>query len=366
MKPQERSAAIFGSGLSYTQKIVLLALCSFMSDGRDSAWPAVATLQSMTSLGERSVQRVLKAGIAGGWLREDLAAGRRTRTFSVVWSALPTPVTESPRHRVTPSQSHPVRKSPNPVTETGYPAPETANPVTESPEPYRTDQEPTKEPETPQTPQGALPGLLPKPEGESKAKKLSKADREAQEGLDRLRRVRADLHTEATGKPTRGVWAQGKVGAKLARQVRAYLAELRDAELGEPLDVLETVARWVYLGPDDFFRRRPDPLGSMLGGNPTTRNARAQAALDWADRGVAGSQATVLQLVERVPAAKASNSSMTAFLKEVPEPVQRQFKDAVKQVTGLEAWQGWSALGTGRELQFAVNNLRKAVGGHRG
>ena len=155
MKPQQRHAAIFGSSLTYTQKIVLLAMCSFMSDHRNTVWPSVAKLREMTSLGERSVQGVLKAGLKAGWLVEDLQAGRRTRTFSVSWLRLPQappnparaagyPAGDAPP----PQEMHPAGDAGTPAGDAPYPAARAPNPAADAPEPDRTDQEPTKEPTT--------------------------------------------------------------------------------------------------------------------------------------------------------------------------------------------------------------------------
>lgn len=122
MKPQERTRAILRSALDHESKAVAVALADYMGE-QEIAWPAVSTLIADTSLGERTIQRRLRAGIAAGWLRAR-AGGGRTTAYSIVWSALParTPVRETP-----PSQGHP-RQGDTPVRETPHPVRETPHP----------------------------------------------------------------------------------------------------------------------------------------------------------------------------------------------------------------------------------------------
>lgn len=278
MKAHQRQAAIFSSPLTYTQKIVLLAMASFMGENREQAWPSIGTLKQMTSLGERSVQGVIKAGLKAGWLVEDLEAGRRTRSFSINWERLQEPATPA-ADAPPPQEMRPAGDAGTPAGDAPYPAARAPNPAAAAPEPYRTIQEPTKN-------HPVDSGAKRKPP--TKPKPKPKATQEAEQGLAMLAAVRTEHHKATTGRAIRGRWGapETKTGEKLVRQVAGYLRELREAELGEPpLDVLQAVARWVYLGPNDFFRRRPDPLGSMLGGNPTTRQARAVEALDWHQQG---------------------------------------------------------------------------------
>ena len=181
-------------------------------------------------------------------------------------------------------------------------------------------------------PADSAPPPAPKPEPKPKPAKVL----EAENGLQRLAGVREALHTQATGRQTRGRWGTGKAGAKLVRQVRAYLDEIKESELGEPLDVLETVARWVYLGPDDFFRRRPDPLGSMLGGTPTTRLGRAVDALDWAagspshpakPRPQARGKPTQASFLERIQAMRQQQPAARRVVNDEPPPPDDPFAD---------------------------------------
>lgn len=133
-------------------------------------------------------------------------------------------------------------------------------------------------------PVASEPAAAPTEKPSPTPKPKSKRDAEAEQGVAVLEALRAEHHQAATGTKPRGAWATGKVGKDKRAKVKRYLQEIREAEVGDPLAVLEAVGRWVYLAQRaDWLRERSDPLASMLGGKPTTRHSRTLEALDWSE-----------------------------------------------------------------------------------
>ena len=127
-KAVETIAAVLASSLPTTHKAVL-TVYAMHANADGQAWPSVATVASRSSLGERSVQRALKALEASGWLEPQ--AGRwRTKCFRVVPQPPSRGATVAP-----PSESHPVRESPWGATVAPYPATVTPKGATVAPDP---------------------------------------------------------------------------------------------------------------------------------------------------------------------------------------------------------------------------------------
>jgi hypothetical protein len=88
MKPQDRTRAILRSTLDAESRLVAIALADHMNV-HDEAYPSVGTLAIETALSERTVQGVIRHGLAHGWLSARGASGK-PRTMSILWSHLST------------------------------------------------------------------------------------------------------------------------------------------------------------------------------------------------------------------------------------------------------------------------------------
>lgn len=86
MKPQDRTRAFLTAKIDAQSKLVGIAIADHM-DVHDTCYPSVGRLAEVTGLAERSVQTVLGAAIAAGWLRTEGEIGKR-RTFTVAWDVL--------------------------------------------------------------------------------------------------------------------------------------------------------------------------------------------------------------------------------------------------------------------------------------
>lgn len=85
MKPQERIRAILRSGLEPADRLVLVALSTYLSDDDYGwAWPSALTLGTLTGLSERHVRRVLEGLQLIGLIERQGQCRRRIR-----WSAIP-------------------------------------------------------------------------------------------------------------------------------------------------------------------------------------------------------------------------------------------------------------------------------------
>lgn len=100
--------------LSATQKIVMLALADWASDG-GLCWPSIARLSEKTSLGERTVQRTIRSLVEVGYLSIQEVIGRGNKYTILLppsdchpchsdtpplseWHPTPATVTPHPRH----------------------------------------------------------------------------------------------------------------------------------------------------------------------------------------------------------------------------------------------------------------------------
>lgn len=88
MTSYQRLRLILTSALDANQKLVAIALSDHMSDTRGYALCGVARLALLTSLSERTVQRVLNQG-DGDWLKRDLKPGAKQYPTYILWSKLP-------------------------------------------------------------------------------------------------------------------------------------------------------------------------------------------------------------------------------------------------------------------------------------
>ena len=82
MKPQDRTRAILRSTLDAECRLVAIALADHMNV-HDEAYPSVGTLAIETALSERTVQNVIRHGLAHGWLSAKGASGK-PRTMSIL------------------------------------------------------------------------------------------------------------------------------------------------------------------------------------------------------------------------------------------------------------------------------------------
>ena len=137
---------------------------------------------------------------------------------------------------------------------------------------------------------GASPALFgsqtqdPKPKPTKRSARLQLAD----QGLQVLRDARVEHHARAMGSMPKGVWMRPGTKATTAatRKVDRFLVEVAQAEVGDPLEVIQALAEWAYRSPDAAWLRKPgaEPLLQMLGGkanDPTNRLDRARRALAW-------------------------------------------------------------------------------------
>ena len=88
MTSYQRLRLILTSALDANQKLVAIALSDHMSDTRGYALCGVARLALLTSLSERTVQRVLNQG-DGDWLKRDMKPGAKQYPTYILWSKLP-------------------------------------------------------------------------------------------------------------------------------------------------------------------------------------------------------------------------------------------------------------------------------------
>ena len=88
MTSYQRLRLLLNSSLDANQKLVAIALSDHMSDTRGYALCGVARLALLTSLSERTVQRVLMQG-DGKWLRRDIKPGAKQYPTFILWSNLP-------------------------------------------------------------------------------------------------------------------------------------------------------------------------------------------------------------------------------------------------------------------------------------
>lgn len=87
MKPHERNRAIFASRLDALAKLVCVAIADHMSQHDQDVYPSVARLSEMTSIAERTVRDVLRAGRSDGWLITTDRPGS-TSLLRIDWEAL--------------------------------------------------------------------------------------------------------------------------------------------------------------------------------------------------------------------------------------------------------------------------------------
>ena len=88
MTSYQRLRLLLTSALDPNQKLVAIALSDHMSDTRGYALCGVARLALLTSLSERTVQRVLNQG-DGVWLKRDIKPGAKQYPTYILWSKLP-------------------------------------------------------------------------------------------------------------------------------------------------------------------------------------------------------------------------------------------------------------------------------------
>lgn len=88
MTSYQRLRLLLNSSLDANQKLVAIALSDHMSDTRGYALCGVARLALLTSLSERTVQRVLNQG-DGDWLKRDMKPGAKQYPTYILWSKLP-------------------------------------------------------------------------------------------------------------------------------------------------------------------------------------------------------------------------------------------------------------------------------------
>ena len=88
MTSYQRLRLLLTSALDPNQKLVGIALSDHMSDTRGYALCGVARLARLTSLSERTVQRVLNQG-DGVWLKRDIKPGAKQYPTYILWSKLP-------------------------------------------------------------------------------------------------------------------------------------------------------------------------------------------------------------------------------------------------------------------------------------
>lgn len=120
MKPQDRTRTILRSTLDAGSRLVAIAIADHM-DAHDEAFPSVATLGEETALSESTVQRVVKAGLAAGWLTASGINGGR-RTFRIIWERLNDAPPRNPRQADTGVTLTPVSQGRGTgVTVTGVP-----------------------------------------------------------------------------------------------------------------------------------------------------------------------------------------------------------------------------------------------------
>lgn len=134
------------------------------------------------------------------------------------------------------------------------------------------------------------PAPEPKPKARSPKPPKPKPPTDADRGVELLHAVRLDLHEDAMQRKPLGTWcAKGKTRAALKLRVDRFLREVRAEQLGEPLEVLEALARWTYLSDRaDWLRDTGEPLDKTLGGkanDPISRMRRAREAIEWHQRG---------------------------------------------------------------------------------
>ena len=120
MTSYQRLRLLLNSSLDANQKLVAIALSDHMSDTRGYALCGVARLALLTSLSERTVQRVLMQG-DGKWLRRDIKPGAKQYPTFILWSNLP-------KQEVTGDSESPVPDSHPCQPDT----PDTESPVTDS------------------------------------------------------------------------------------------------------------------------------------------------------------------------------------------------------------------------------------------
>jgi len=77
VKPQDRTRAILRSGLTSTEKIVLIAICDY-ADESGACWPSASTLAADTGLDERTIRRMVAALAKGACLVLEERRGRST------------------------------------------------------------------------------------------------------------------------------------------------------------------------------------------------------------------------------------------------------------------------------------------------
>jgi len=88
MTSYQRLRLLLNSSLDSNQKLVGIALSDHMSDTRGYALCGVTRLARLTSLSERTVQRVLNQG-DGVWLKRDIKPGAKQYPTYILWSKLP-------------------------------------------------------------------------------------------------------------------------------------------------------------------------------------------------------------------------------------------------------------------------------------
>jgi len=136
MKPQDRTRAILRSTLDAESRLVAIALADHM-DVHDEAYPSVGTLATETALSERTVQEVIRHGLAHRWMQARGTNGGR-RTLTILWAYLTaehpsrkagTEKKANPRTRRTGAPLAPVRPAHPPPPHAAHPSPAPGAPV---------------------------------------------------------------------------------------------------------------------------------------------------------------------------------------------------------------------------------------------
>jgi hypothetical protein len=136
MKPQDRTRAILRSTLDAECRLVAIALADHM-DVHDEAYPSVGTLATETALSERTVQDVIRHGLAHRWVQARGTNGGR-RTLTILWAYLTAEHPSrkagvekkaNPRTRRTGAPLAPVRPAHPPPPHAAHPSPAPGAPV---------------------------------------------------------------------------------------------------------------------------------------------------------------------------------------------------------------------------------------------
>lgn len=128
VKPYEVIAATDESGLTPTERLVLIRVAMWANGTEAKCWVSVATMVKATGLSERTVQDTLKALVDLGVLSAEPKPGRTTE-YTVHPDRIPPPQRLHPRKRRTPQELHPT-----PATSAGAPATVAPAPATVAPD----------------------------------------------------------------------------------------------------------------------------------------------------------------------------------------------------------------------------------------